>query len=211
MCANEKKRKRKARIILLSVTILVILIHLSLLSCCTYLVFFSNYNYETNGIGNYKYWGDYSSPFEIDYFGEMLPYRDNFACIDCGYYYRYHEKGIHSCILDRGFYFFVYTEEDYPAAKAYCFENCFEIGTEPTEEYSGSLFYDFYGSRGKEEFYHGDDYPKAFKCVFFNDEKHVIGFLGIYTSDKYEKELAETLCDWGVFLNTYYAEWYSFD
>ena len=78
------------------------------------------------------------------------------------------------------------------------------------EEYNGFQFYDYYGKRNKEDFYHGDDYPAAFKRVAFNDEKKAIVFLGVYTSDKRTDEIAEDVKDWGAFLNKYFFEFYSF-
>ena len=68
-----------------------------------------------------------------------------------------------------------------------------------------------YGNRPKDEYYHCDNYPKAFKRVAFNDANHTIVFLGIYTSDKMIKELEQDLLDWGAFLKKYYGEFYSFD
>ena len=67
-----------------------------------------------------------------------------------------------------------------------------------------------YGKRNKKDFYHGDDYPDAFKRVAFNDEKKAIVFLGVYTSDKRTDEIAEDVKDWGAFLNKYFFEFYSF-
>ncbi len=203
METSTERIKPVSRIVRWGIPILLILIPLLLLSYCTFLL---PSHYEKHSISEYSY-----SSLEIDSFDYMPPYRDDFDCVDCDYFYKYDEKGLMNNILDRGLYYFVYTEEGYPAAKAYCLQRCLWIGTEPTEEYNGYLFYDFYGSRNKEKSYHGDNYPQAFKRVFFNEEKHVIGFFGIYTSGKQEKRLAETLSDWSVFLNTYFDEWYSFD
>ena len=164
--------------------------------------------YEHNGV-TYSSVG-LNSPYEIDAFGDVTPYKDEFSCVDCDYFYSFDEGPFLSNPLDRALYFFEYCETDYPAVKAYCMENCIYLGDEATEEYNGYLFYDFYGKRDKNEHYHGDNYPEAFKRVFFNDEKHVIGFLGILTADKRAEILKEDVADWEVFLNKYYSEWYSF-
>ena len=129
MKTSNERIKPVSRIVRWGIPILLILIPLSLLSYCTFLL---PSHYEQHGISEYSY-----SSLEIDCFDYMPPYRDDFDCVDCDYYYKYDEKGLMNNILDRGLYYFVYTEEGYPAAKAYCLQRCREIGTEPTEEYNG--------------------------------------------------------------------------
>ena len=211
---NEKKRKTLARIIHWGIPILLILVTLSLL---TYCALFHHSHYEAHGIGNYRFDShydfpfQYNSPVETDVFVQMAPFKDDFECVECDYYYVYDEYGFMLNALDRALYYYVYSEADYLAAKAYCFDQCTTIGTEPTEEYNGYLFYDFYGTRDKEEYYHGDDYPQAFKRVIFNDEKHVILFLGVNSDVVRAKTLANEVNDWEEFLRTYFSDWYSFD
>lgn len=174
-------------------------------------IFFScAYNYEAHGFGDYKYIGDYNSDVEIDIFYGIEPLINDYPYINADYHYSYTEDFTYYNILERGIYYFEYTEEDYQAAKTYCKENFTYLGDEITEEYNGYQFYDFYGKCSKEEYYHGDNYPKAFKRVAFNDEKKAIVFLGIYTSDKVTDEITKDVLNWSEFLHKYFFEFYSF-
>ena len=171
-------------------------------------------HYEAHGFGDYRFSGTdtgYNSASEMDYFGDLSPLKDDFPCLECDYFFSSEEGPTYYNELERTLYFFVYSEEDYPAAKAWCTEHCEYLGDEAAEEYKAYLFYDYYGTRDKDEYYHGDDYPKAFKRVVFHDEKHVIAFVGISATDRRAEELEEALADWGLFLNRYYSDWYSFE
>lgn len=167
-------------------------------------------NYEAHGLEDHKYSGGYNSSVEIDVFSGIKPLINDYPYIDADYYYSYKEDYAFYNTLERAIYYFEYTETDYQAAKAYCRENFAYLGDEITEEYNGYEFYDFYAKRSKEEFYHGDDYPEAFKRVAFNDEKKAIVFLGIYTSDKRTEEVTGDVQNWGDFLHKYFFEFYSF-
>ena len=169
----------------------------------------SAYNYEAHGFGDYKYYGDYNSPVEIDVFA-IEPLINDYSYINADYYYSYTEDFAYYNVLERAIYYFEYTAEEYQAAKTYCKENLSDLGDECMEEYNGFQFYDYYGKRNKKDYYHGDDYPDAFKRVAFNDEKKAIVFLGVYTTDKRTDEIAEDVKDWGAFLNKYFFEFYSF-
>ncbi|MBP5209382.1 MAG: hypothetical protein J6125_00830 [Clostridia bacterium] len=170
------------------------------------------YHYNAHGFGNVRYYGDYNSPFEIDCFGDMKPFRDDFSCAGYDYFYSYDETGYCRNVLDRALYWFVYADDEaYRQAKAYCTGRCRCFGDEPPMEYGGYLFYDFYGARDKSESYHGDDYPTAFKRVVFHDQKRLVAFFGIYTNGKEADRLKETLADWSLFLDTYFSAWYPFD
>ena len=196
--------KRRFRLIML---VLIIALTMPLLCACSEHV-------EKHGFETYEYHGElYSKSYssvEIDCFGNLVPYKDDFSCVACDYFYSLDDGPLLLNCIERALYYFEYSETDYPAAKAYCIEDQEYLGDEATEEYNGYLFYDFYAKRDKSNRYHGDDYPKAFKRVFFNDEKHVIGFLGIYTTEKRTKILKEDVADWEVFLNKYFSEWYPF-
>ena len=169
----------------------------------------SAYNYEAHGFDDYKYIGNYNSEVEIDVFN-VASLIDDYSYINADYYYSYTDDFAFYNILERAIYYFEYTEEEYQVAKTYCKENLSDLGDECMEEYNGFQFYDYYGKRNKKDFYHGDDYPDAFKRVAFNDEKKAIVFLGVYTSDKRTDEIAEDVKDWGAFLNKYFFEFYSF-
>ena len=184
--------------------LLICLIFIMLLIFCS-----CAHNYEAHGFEDYKYVGDYNSPVEIDLFG-IKPLINNYSYIDADYYYSYTEDFALYNILERGLYYFEYTEENYQAVRTYCEENFTYLGDEIIEEYNGYQFYDSYGNRSKEEYYHCDDYPRAFKRVAFNDAKKVIVFFGIYTSDKRTDEITKDVEDWGNFLHKYFFEFYRF-
>ena len=175
----------------------------SLLSCAR--------NYTVHGIGNYEYIGDYNSTVEIDIFSGIKPLINDYSYTNADYYYDYIEDFYYYNVLERAIYYFEYTEEEYQIAKNYCMENLPELGEECIEEYNGFQFYDNYGKRNKEEYYHGDNYPEAFKRVAFSDNKRSIVFLGVYTSDKRSDEIAEDVKDWGTFLGEYFFEFYRFE
>ena len=166
------------------------------------------YNYDAHGFGDYKYQGNYNSTVEIDVFAINIK---DFSYINADYYYSYTEDFAYYNILERAIYYFEYTAEEYQAAKTYCKENLPYLGDESIEEYNGFQFYDYYGKRNKEDFYHGDNYPKAFKRVAFNDNKMAIVFLGVYTSDTRTEEITEDVRDWEVFLSKYFFEFYRFE
>ena len=135
----------------------------------------SAYNYSAHGFGDYKYYGDYNSPVEIDVFA-IEPLINDYSYINADYYYSYTEDFAYYNVLERAIYYFEYTAEEYQVAKTYCKENLPDLGDKSIEEYNGFQFYDYYGKRNKEEFYHGDDYPEAFKRVAFNDNNMTIVF-----------------------------------
>ncbi len=169
------------------------------------------HNYDAHGIGNYRYYGDYNSKVEIDLFPGIdtlikdIPYENG------DYFYSYQERYDCIDILERGLYYFEYSEQNYEAAKACCMENCSYLGDRATEEYNGYQFYDFYEKRSKDDYNHGDDYPRAFKRVAFQDDKRVIVFLGIHTSDGQFREIKDSVADWEGFLRKYFFEFYRFE
>lgn len=199
----------KKTVRILALACLVALIVSTACSCAPYY-------YEAHGIGDYKYdvrynqW-NFNSEVEIDVFPGIEPLIDEYPYLQADYDYSCQEEPLPFRSLERGIYYFKYTESDYEAAKAYCRENLKTLGDEALEEYNGYRFYDFYGKRNKEEYYHGDDYPQSFKRVAFQDEKKVIVFFGIHTAGSNAKELAQDVEDWEGFLRKYFFEFYDFD
>ena len=152
-----------------------------------------------------------TSSVEIDQFGDIYPLYTDYSYIDGDYHYHLEEGLPFYDILEYAIVYFTYEENDYQNAKVYCQENLPTLGDTVAEEYNGYLFYDIYGNRSKDDFYHGDNYPKAFKRVAFHEEKNVILFLGFYATDKRAQEAEQDLQDWGNFLQKYFSEFYSFD
>ena len=184
----------------ISVFLVIMAILLMLPSCAS--------NYEIRGLDEYL--GGRSS-VEIDQFSGVDELTKNFECLECDYYSAYREQFICYNTCETALLYFRYDEEEYLSAKEYCREVMQYLGDEAVEVYGDYMFYDYYEKRPKDESYHCDDYPEAFKRVAFNDVNHTIVLLGIYTSDKVSKELEQDVLDWGAFLKKYYGEAYSFD
>ena len=173
------------------------------------------FDYEAHGFDDYLYEGNYNSTVEIDWFQyehfDIATLVNDYSCVNADYYFTCTEDFWYYNCLHRAIYYFEYAEEqEYQAAKAYCTENLPDLGDEITEEYNGFQFYDFFGNRPKDRFYHGDNYPSAFKRFAFSDKEKAIVFLGVYTTDQHADEMAKDVQDWGAFLNKYFFEFYCF-
>ena len=184
----------------IGVLLVIVAIILMLPSCAS--------NYEIRGLDEYS--GGRSS-VEIDQFSGVDELTKNFECLESDYYFTYREQYSFYNTCETALLYFRYDEEEYSSAKEYCREIMQYLGDEAVEVYGDYMFYDYYEKRPKDEYYHCDDYPEAFKRVAFNDVNHTIVLLGIYTSDKVSKELGHDVLDWCTFLKKYYAMAYSFD
>lgn len=195
---NKKSKQLFAKII--GILLIITSSILIMTSCST--------NYEIRGLNEYF---DGRSSVEIDHFFGVDELTENFECLESDYYYSFSEEFPFYNVCEATLLYFRYDENEYVRAKEYYIDAMPYLGNEAIEIYGNYMFYDYYGNRPKDEYYHCDDYPEAFKRVAFNDANHTIVFLGIYTSDKMIKELEQDLLDWGAFLKKYYGEFYSFD
>ena len=184
------------------VSMLMFIMTLCLFSAC-------GTHYSVQGLDEYRKSEYGSSSVEIDQFPGIDVLLEEFTFKNGDYYYSLDEDLPFYNILERAIVYFEYGAEDYQAAKTYCWEGFTDLGTEVVEEYNGYNFYDFYGKR-EGDYYHGDDYPRAFKRVAFNEQTKAIVFLGIYTSDKRTEEMTEDVKNWDKFLQKYFFEIYSF-
>ena len=167
-------------------------------------------HYSVQGLDEYRKSEYGSSSVEIDQFPGIDVLIEEYMFADGDYYYSYEEDFPFYNLLECAIVYFEYDNDvDYQAAKAYCWEGFTYLGTEVIEEYNGYNFYDFYEKR-EDDFYHGDNYPWAFKRVAFNDQAKAIVFLGIYSTDERYVEMAEDAKNWDVFLQKYFFEIYSF-
>jgi hypothetical protein len=144
-----------------------------------------------------------NSSVEIDQFGDIYPLYTDYSYIDGDYHYSLEESLPFYNVLERTIVYFEYAESDYQNAKAYCQENLPTLGDTATEEYNGYVFYDIYGDT--------NNYPRAFQRVVFHEEKHIILFLGLYSTDKRANAVEQDIQDWGSFLQKYFGEYYSFE
>ena len=184
----------------IALVVAVILVLLRLPACAV--------NYEHKGMDEYL--GGRSS-VEIDEFCGVDELTENFECLESDYRYVYREEAPYYNICETALLYFRYSEEEYARAKEYYREAVPDLGDEATEIYGEYMFYDYYAKRPKDEYYHCDDYPEAFKRVAFNDANHTIVLLGIYTSDQVTEEVEQDVSDWGAFLKKYFDNIYSFD
>ncbi|MBE6548274.1 MAG: hypothetical protein E7667_05285 [Ruminococcaceae bacterium] len=189
------------------VALIILLVAMTLCSCGHELI-------EIHGFDEYFQEGKgfrTSSTVEIDHFFDKkdTSFVDNFECIERDFHYV--EEGTFNNRYEKVILYFKYNDDEYEGAKAYCREILEYLGDEAVEQYGNYEFFDYYGNRPKDEHYHNDNFPGAFKRVAFNDSNNSIVFLGIYTTGQKTEEMAEDVKDWGVFLKKYFGEYYSFD
>ena len=117
------------------------------------------------------------------------------------FYYGYDDFAHWEKGTERALLYLDYSEEVYCDAKA-CLSDEMNLDMEQDLVYGG---FSFHVNLEHNQF------PTFYTMVGYNDEKHRLMFIGFYAKVESYPEVEYALTDFGVFLETFFGEYYNFN
>ena len=98
-----------------------------------------------------------------------------------------------------------YSDDEYEKAKEYI------IKQQDLDIFNDLSFnsYHFYLNQLEVSFLR--HFPSSYIMTGYNDEQNILIFIGMYCSEKSYPEVQYGLTDFGLYLKTFFGEWYNFD
>ena len=138
---------------------------------------------------------------------ELIPeyFLDNFEYSDGKFYYHSDYYGFFGLeATEKSLFYLEYTEKNYQTVKEYVLT---QMGLDFASEkkYNNYIFY-IYPSRQ-----YSYTFPYRYSLAGYNDEKLTFIFIGSTCEKKNYPEVEYGLTDFGLYLKTFFGEWYDFD
>ena len=156
------------------------------------------YHHEVQGLENFDV-----NESDVELCQGLIPdnFIETFTYKDGNYFFSTSEKAPAFVVCERVFLYLQYDDDIYLKAKQYAMEEL-ALSDDMVVQYNNYMFYDNNVNSNR--------FPYRFKRFAYNDSNNTLIFIGFDVSVELYSEVDEAINDWGIFLEKYYGEFYTF-